>query len=111
MSTIVSAALLPAHASGPYLIPAAAGCYYPPAVEGPDLLEVDSSVRELVSDGLYLVEDPEHCWRGCRRFQATGGAWIMDRTGTQDWVRVTKDRPEGLTIVARVNKVYKPAVV
>lgn len=54
MSTIVSAASLLDNASGPHFIPASAGCYYPPAVEGPDPLEVDSSVRELVSDGLYL---------------------------------------------------------
>jgi hypothetical protein len=80
-------------------------------VEGPDLLEVDPSVRELVSDGLYLVENPEHSWRGCRRFQAMGQRWFMDRTGAQEWVPVTKDTPAGLTVVARVSKVYKPAVV
>lgn len=97
---------LPPTSSGIRFVPASNGCYYPPQVEPRDILEVDFDVRELQSDGLYLICLPKFGWRGCRRFQARGDGWYMDNNAKQDWQRLS---PTGdLEIVGIVREVYKP---
>lgn len=76
MSAIVSATPSPIPVSGLHVIPASAGCYYPPQIEARDILEVDFGVRELRSDELHLIYLLKFGWRGCRRFQAIGDAVI-----------------------------------
>ena len=92
------------------LIVPAYDCIYSPSVEATDLLRVDFDVREVNSDGLYLVEElgPRGVvWRGCRRF-ARMPELHMDRTGRGAWHPLPHPSNVNLRIVGHVETVYKP---
>lgn len=95
--------------SGLHIVPCSIGCYYPPQVEGEDLLEVDWDVKSLRHDGLYLVESVAEKWRGCRRFQVMPSGWWMDQSGEQEWQHIQSIEAIGLRIVGYVREVYKPS--
>lgn len=92
------------------LIVPAHDCYYPPAVEVSDLLEVDFDQR-AAGDGLYLIErlsDRGVEWRGCRRFQVTLRGLMMDSSGAGEWMALSSLKDYRLRIVGSVLRVYRP---
>lgn len=96
--------------SGVVFIPAAIGCFYPPAVNNSDILQVDFDCTSVCGDGLYLVETLEGDWRGCRRFQIDGEGCLMDYSGEGDWRRIESAEATGLRVVGHVWEVYKPSL-
>lgn len=105
----------PGMLSGRLLVPAH-DCWYPPAIEVLDLLQVDFDCRHVQSDGLYLVEELDShgvVWRGCRRFarRPLSDALQMDSTGDGVWIDVPSLNAWRCRVVGLVEQVYKPAHV
>lgn len=97
---------------GIQIVPASIGCFYPPAIESPDLLQVDFDCRHFDGDGLYLVEAVEHgdvTWRGARRFQRKPSGLHIDLSGEREYQRIESVESVGLRIVGQVLEVYRPA--
>lgn len=97
---------------GIHIVPASIGCFYPPAIEGPDLLRVNFDCRQFIGDALYLVEAVEGgliTWRGARCFQRTPLGLYIDYSGEGDFHRITSVEEIGLRIVGQVLEVYRPA--
>jgi hypothetical protein len=93
------------------IVPASIGCFYPPEIEGADLLRVDFDCRQIRGDATYLVElvqNGQIVWRGARRFQRKPDLHI-DQTGDGDYVPITSVESVGLRVVGCVIEVYKPA--
>jgi hypothetical protein len=85
----------------------AEACQYHPEVYGDDLLAVDLSVNQVLTDGLYLVERYEAdrvTWMGCRRFELslTGAVYVKETNG--DLVPFDGS----LVIAGKVETVYRP---
>lgn len=97
---------------GIQIVPASIGCFYPPAIEGPDLLRVNFDCRQFIGDALYLVEAADGgltTWRGARRFQRTPLGLYIDQTGAGDFHGIQSVEAIGLRIVGMVLEVYRPA--
>lgn len=118
MTTTTSALLAPATAAGPeglhgiHIVPASIGCFYPPAIESQDDLQVDFSCRQFQGDGLYLVEEVQGClviWRGARRFQRMPAGLHLDVSGAGEYMGIPSVEAIGWRIVGQVLGVFKPA--
>ncbi|KQP43515.1 hypothetical protein ASF44_29755 [Pseudorhodoferax sp. Leaf274] len=93
-------------------MPAHIGCFYPPAIDASDLLEVNFDRRQIGPDGLYLVElvrDGQVAWRGARRFHHDLSGLYIDQTGEGDHKLIQSPAAVGLRVVGYVIEVYKPA--
>lgn len=94
----------PGMLTGMHLVPAGP-CQLAGAVGADDVLRVDFDCRDVLADGLYLVEAVGADgvdWRGCRRFAVSAlGAVTVEDGGA--WCEV----PAGLRVAGRVAQVYR----
>lgn len=102
----------PESLQGTHIVPASLGCFYPPAIDSEDLLQVDFDRRQIGRDGLYLVElvqDGRVAWRGARRFHHHLDGLYIDQTGDGEHKRIASPAAVGLRVAGYVLEVYKPA--
>ncbi len=98
--------------TGRWLVSARIGCWYPPAIDPHDVIDVDFDVRTFRDDGLYLLEaEPvgRTHWRGCRRLGLMlDGTLQAEESGNGGWHPIDL-AARGWSIVGFVHEVYKPA--
>lgn len=103
-SHVAHVAQAPAMLTGMHLVPAGP-CQLAGAVSADDVLRVDFDCRDVLADGLYLVEAVGADgvdWMGCRRFAVSAlGAVTVEDGGA--WCEV----PAGLRVAGRVAQVYR----
>ena len=83
------------------------GSPYPPQVDMGDIVKVDFLQNRLINEGFYVITlDSE--WIGIRMFSKKGRDWYLHNWNSPEAQLVNEDIEATMTIVGKVEAVYKP---